>query len=777
MPAISVIVPVYNVEDYVAECLDSVLDQDFDDVEVIVVDDASTDDSARVVEEATAGNDKVRFIRLEQNVGLGHARNAGLEVATGKYILFVDSDDWIDKHSLRAVYERMEATQADVLVFDYARVDLSGGVKRNKKAHVLQAELPESFDLHTHPHLLTLLMVVWNKAYRREFTEGLGLRFPYGYYEDLPWTYPTLMAAQRISLLDEVCYFYRQRPTGNILGTSSQKHFELFGQYDLVFAFIAEHPELEEWRPILCKRMAQHILHVLGQGEARVPAGQRKEFFMAGAAACQRHGSDIAWPQTTTPDEQLLRRGAYRRWEALVLRDRAREPVKKLRRKIRNGTYTKQLRRRVRKAGRGKALRKVRNQLRRRMRPLTSRLYKVIYLIARRLPLDPDLALFGAYWGRGFSCNPAATYLKLQELRPDVRSVWIVQRSAVAKMPDDTEVVVSGSLRSYILLARATYFVNNVGLPPEWIKRDGQIQVMTHHGTALKTMGMDMKEYPLAAAGIDFDEHLRRINGWDFSLASSEYSDAIWRRAYPGRYEPLAIGQPRNDIFFTATKADQRRIREELGIAEGTVAVLYAPTFRDAEREADVPLDLAWFAEQLGPDYVVLARSHYYRQPSSKKVEHIADRVIDVSGYPDVQPLCVAADILLTDYSSIQFDYANLGRPIVIYAHDWDDYAASRGVYFNLLDEPPGAVANTEEELVEIFRARAYESPEARKNLVRFRERFCEWDDGLASERLVRRVFLGEAPDQAPPGGPPLPAVAPDPIGSVRRSSTATADA
>ena len=748
MPAFSVIVPVYNVEEYVAECLDSILAQDFDDVEVIVVDDASTDGSAQVVTDRIRGRDNVRFLRLERNVGLGYARNEGLKVATGTYLMFVDSDDWLERGALRAVYDRITATDADVVVFDYAKVHPDGEVRRNKKGYLLQADLPATFDLHGYPELLTLLMVVWNKAYRREFIERLGLRFPVGYYEDLPWTYPTLMAADRIALLDRVCYFYRQRPSGNILRTSSRKHFALFDQYALVFRFIDAHPELEEWRPLLLKRMLQHLVFVLKQGETRIPAAERKDFFAATAKACRELGAEAQWPDLTR-EESLLRRGAYRTAEAL---------------RVTNGITR-----------RGKrARRRIQRPIAARVRRYKPRFNKMVYAVARRLPLDPNLAVFSAYWGRGFSCNPAATYRKVHELKSDVTSVWIVNASAVKGMPPDVDCVVQHTLRYYLTLARATYFVGNVGFPSDWVKRDGQVQVMTHHGTALKTMGLDLREFPVAARNINFDKHMERVNGWDYSVASGEYSESIWRRAYPGRYESLPFGQPRNDIFFTASESDQQKARDGLGIPDDKVAILYAPTFRDWERDDEVQLDLERFAEHIGSDYVVMARSHYYRKAAGGMDKFSDAGVIDVSAYPDVQPLCLAADILLTDYSSIQFDYAILGRPIVIYAHDYDLYAKLRGVYFDLLAEPPGAVAVSEDELVEVFRTRSYESPEARKHLLRFRERFCDYEDGHAAERLVRRVFLGEPREKLlPVGDVPIPTLAPHPIGSVQRRRVA----
>src|SRR3712207_2427622 len=126
MPQLSLIVPVYNVEAFVGECLDSILSQAADDVEVIVVEDASTDSSASIVHEYAASDLRVRVITRETNRGLGAARNTGLAAASGDYVLFIDSDDWLADGALPAIAERLTATSPDVLIYDFARARWRG---------------------------------------------------------------------------------------------------------------------------------------------------------------------------------------------------------------------------------------------------------------------------------------------------------------------------------------------------------------------------------------------------------------------------------------------------------------------------------------------------------------------------------------------------------------------------------------------------------------------------------------------------------------------------
>lgn len=133
------------------------------------------------------------------------------------------------------------------------------------------------------------------------------------------------------------------------------------------------------------------------------------------------------------------------------------------------------------------------------------------------------------------------------------------------------------------------------------------------------------------------------------------------------------------------------------------------------------------------------------------------------------EDVCLAADALVTDYSSIMFDYANLDRPIVVYADDWEVYRETRGVYFDLMEAPPGPVARTPEELAQVFRDGSFAGPESTALRAEFRSRFCEFDDGLAAERVVRRVFLGEPPETVPPVIP-LAERAPAPAATLVRS-------
>jgi hypothetical protein len=277
---LSVIVPVYQVEDYLADCLDSILNQSLRDIQLVAVDDASTDGCARILSRYAERDPRIVLVTLEHNQGLGAARNAGLARATGEYVWFLDSDDWLPEGALRAVADRLARTGPDLLVTAYARHYPDGGVRHYTLSQVGAGRpVPETFTLREWPALLAVLHITCNKVIRREFLVESGLTFGSGWYEDVSFSFPLMLAAERISLLDRCCYAYRQRPGGAITCTVSERHFEVFTHWDRVLARLDADPAVPaELGQLIFERMIWHLLQVLGHPR-RVPPARRREFF------------------------------------------------------------------------------------------------------------------------------------------------------------------------------------------------------------------------------------------------------------------------------------------------------------------------------------------------------------------------------------------------------------------------------------------------------------------------------------------------------------------
>ncbi|GHH31994.1 bifunctional glycosyltransferase/CDP-glycerol:glycerophosphate glycerophosphotransferase [Streptomyces candidus] len=885
MPRFSVIVPAYQVQEYLEQCLDSVLSQSFDDFELIAVDDCSPDACGDLIDEYASRDPRVRPVHLPENAGPGHARNHGTGHARGDYLLFLDGDDTLAPGALQSVSDRLKETDSpDVLLFDHVRTFWTGESERNRFAGELHEEGPASFTLADRPGLLRVPMVAWNKAYSREFVERHGFAFPSGSYEDAPWTYSVLMSAASLATLDEVCVRHRQRRPGNTLSTISLQHFDLFDQYGRVFAFLDSRPELAGWRPVVYRRMLDHFGTVLTR-PGRLPRGSRAEFFRRARAHCRQYrtldaagarsrlsdhrrrdaprgaadttpadssrtspqapagtlpgpsgqhsplGTPVATPAdsaaapadttgtsalptgatadtaeasavatarqaadtdpgaarpgrlfrttrgsrgprpsrtaartvpgTAAGDAAALRAGAAAdavlRAQGLlgdpgppapfgtpgapaVPRFAAPSPRTRLRHAlVRFGGHRTY---RVLAAGQV-GRRAVTRRALAALRTLRAAVLQLHYRVQRQFPVREDQAVFAAYGDRGYSCNPAAIEAKVRDLAPHVRTAWIAAPAHQHTVPLGTRRLRPGSAAYWSALARAKYLVNNGDFDHRLVKRPGQVFLQTQHGTPLKSMGLDLQDRP--AADTDFEKLLANTDKWDYLLSSNRHSSLVWGRAYPADYTTLDLGYPRNDVFQNATAQDVARIRDALRIPEGTTAVLYAPTHRDYRRTQRLTLDLERLARSLGPRHVILTRAHYSANgPLYRPGSHSSARIVDVSEHHSVESLCLASDALVTDYSSLMFDYANLDRPIVLHIDDWEAYEAARGTYFDIRSFPPGAIARNDDELIDIFRTGHWRGSRSAQLRAAFRARFCPYDDGQAAERVVRRVFLGQ---------------------------------
>ncbi|WND37259.1 bifunctional glycosyltransferase family 2 protein/CDP-glycerol:glycerophosphate glycerophosphotransferase [Streptomyces sp. BB1-1-1] len=730
MPRFSIIVPSHGVAGRLSQSLDSVLAQSFGDFELIPVHDAPDRVAADVAVERAERDCRVAPVHSPPSAGLAGARNAGMRAATGAYLLFLDGDDVLAPGALAALDARLADTGGvDVLHFEHERVPWWEGEPTNPAAPLLAKAPDGAFTPDRAPHLTGVRLPAWSAVYRRTFLTERRLDFPDGHFTDVGFGALAAARAERVAVLRSVVVRHLVRRQGNRLNLPGEHHADLLDQAELALAHAAERGLPDERRGPLFEQLFAAILKTATHPR-RLTRRERRTFFRRASRLYRRHRPAGFRPPggRLGVQHRLLASGSYAGFRALRAANRAATGV---------------LRRLPRPHG-----------LRTRLR----------YRRALRRPLDAGLVVYCAYWGRGYACNPAAIHAKARELAPHLRSVFLVEADQAHTVPDDVDHAVIGSRRYWEVLARAKYLVNNANFAEDVVKRPGSVHVQTQHGTPLKTMGVDQSTYPVvAAASGSFAKLLGRVDRWDHNISSNRHSTQMWERAFPGSYEHLEYGYPRNDVYCTATADDVARVRRELGVPEGKTAVLYAPTHRDYESGFGAGgLDLEAFCEAAGKDVVVLLRAHYFYDRGGRRG---SGRIIDVTSHRSSEDVCLAADALVTDYSSIMFDYANLDRPIVVYADDWDVYRETRGVYFDLMAAPPGPVARTPEELARVFRDGSYAGPESAALRAAFRERFCEFDDGRAAERVVRRVLLGEPPEALPPVIPlaervPAPAAA-----------------
>jgi CDP-glycerol glycerophosphotransferase len=369
------------------------------------------------------------------------------------------------------------------------------------------------------------------------------------------------------------------------------------------------------------------------------------------------------------------------------------------------------------------------------------------FRIGARLPAKRGLAVFESHMGRSYSDSPkyifeAARARGLPRLGLD--PVWVYATSARG-FPDDARRVRRLSWSYYWLLARARFWIDNQGFPRQFPRPAHTTYLQTWHGTPFKRMGFDTPEMVWATQR-ERRELSAMIDRWSCLLAPSEYFVDTFVRAYRTDVPLLRVGLPRNDPLVRG--ADQKwvaRKREELRLPADRKIILYCPTFRDRKRKLGrarfrIPFNLRRMQEELGQTHYILIRAHYLDQV--KTGWETAGFTQNVSRYPDVTELMLVSDILVTDYSSVMFDYANLGRPMVFYANDYDDYSrVQRGTYFNLFDEAPGPVVTDTQGLIEALGKLDDSADAYRERYERFRRTFCEYETGAAADAVVDQFF------------------------------------
>lgn len=339
-----------------------------------------------------------------------------------------------------------------------------------------------------------------------------------------------------------------------------------------------------------------------------------------------------------------------------------------------------------------------------------------------------------------YSDNPRAVYEWLTARGGSHEHVWIAHPQHRHGFPAGVSSVPTSSEACRAALETADLVIANTHIEMEWTKAPGCRYLQTWHGTPLKRIHHDVLWAPPGRL-TDLDADVAR---WDYLLSPNAASTDRLRNAFRYTGEVLESGYPRNDAL-SGPSADRVRaqVRDSLGVAQETTVVLYTPTWRDDEFYANggtspvgLALDGAGFMAELGPSFRLLPRLHY--MVTSRGAIPEAPGVLDVSFYPDVHDLYLAADVMVTDYSSTMFDFTVTGKPIIFYAYDRARYGDSvRGFYFDLEPLAPGPLVETPAALVAALQSlpeveTAYAEPYAQ-----FRRTFNHLDDGHAVERLA----------------------------------------
>jgi CDP-glycerol glycerophosphotransferase len=317
-------------------------------------------------------------------------------------------------------------------------------------------------------------------------------------------------------------------------------------------------------------------------------------------------------------------------------------------------------------------------------------------------PYTHTTVIFESFGGRQISDSPLAIYKELKKTHPEYRLIWVVNKGLATQAEENGyDYVIRGSFKWVRTIEKAQIWVENARLP-QWVRKPKHVKlIQTWHGTPLKKLGLDIKNVVMPGTNTEryHQNFVKEANRWDVLISPNTYSTNIFRQAFGYQNKIVEIGYPRNDKLANPTKKEIKLLKQKLGIPLDKKVIMYAPTYRDnqffqkGKYSFELPFSLKEFQERFGSNAVLLLRMHYLIA-NSMDISGFEDFAYDVSSYADISELYLVSDLLITDYSSVFFDYAYLKRPILFYPYDYEIYKDElRGFYLDYQKDLPGKIA------------------------------------------------------------------------------------
>lgn len=323
---------------------------------------------------------------------------------------------------------------------------------------------------------------------------------------------------------------------------------------------------------------------------------------------------------------------------------------------------------------------------------------RIFWIICRLFPVKTNKVVFQSYYGRGYSDNPKYIAESLRGSGKNIEFVWVTNGREEPGVPEGFRVVRFRSFKYIYEMSTAKIWVDN-SRKEYCVKKKNQYYMQTWHG------GFTLKKVERAAEselGANYVKQAKRdALQTDVMLSNCDELTDIYRKDFWYSGEILQKGLPRNDRLFSFSEEDVTEIRNKLGISQEVNLLLYAPTFRKNLGLEEYTLDYERCCKALekrfGGSWKIMLRLHPNIFASADNISFDERYVINASHYPDIQELYMISDFLITDYSSVIFDFALLKRRALFYADDISDYINDRGFYFSLFDFPFNVCQNNQE--------------------------------------------------------------------------------
>ncbi|WP_416037362.1 CDP-glycerol glycerophosphotransferase family protein [Lactococcus formosensis] len=375
-------------------------------------------------------------------------------------------------------------------------------------------------------------------------------------------------------------------------------------------------------------------------------------------------------------------------------------------------------------------------------------MYPFLFILGVVFKTNSKIVLFTSFNGKSYSDNPRYLfeYMRDSEEFSDYQFIWAFKKKqAIA----GAKTVNFNSLQYYYYLSKAKYWVFNAKMAPYYYKKSDQVYLQTWHGVPLKRLGHDIidngstyyrskQSYKQMVRSYDKDSR-----HWNYLIASSPFSAHVFETAFAfPQQKMLKVGYPRVDCLTHPDPARVEELKKKYHLPPNKKIILYAPTWRDNSYSNtgytfELKVDFYKWKRELGEDYVVLFKPHYLICSTYHIPQDLNNFIFFMDPNQDINDAYLMSDGLITDYSSVFFDYAQLGRPIYFYMYDLAHYAEElRGFYLKVPDDLPNDPVKTEEELLKMIKDDCFDY----QRLYAFNKKFNPWNDGSACEKIISEV-------------------------------------
>ncbi len=391
----------------------------------------------------------------------------------------------------------------------------------------------------------------------------------------------------------------------------------------------------------------------------------------------------------------------------------------------------------------------------RKIKKLAGKVIKILYKLTYRfISIDDKLVIFISFHGRGYSDNPRAIYeqMKKDERFKDYRFIWFIKNHKKKDIQiDGAEIKEYFSLPYFYYMSKAKYWIINCKMPTYICKKENQVYLQTWHGTPLKRLAHDIiapEDATFYRSGVSFEQMTRSydidVERYNYMISPNAFCTEVFQTSFRiNRKRLIETGYPRNDFITNATEDDIRNLKLKYNLPLDKKIVLYAPTWRDNSYVAsgytfELEADFHKWKEILGDDYIVVFKPHYLIINKYENDDSLVGFLYSMKAEAEINELYVLSDILITDYSSVFFDYAVLNRPIYFYMYDLEQYKGElRGFYLDIYTELPGKIYEDESNLLLDIKNQVYDY----SHLETFNQRFSAWQTGDCAKKVIDIVF------------------------------------